>query len=62
MNDEIDKQMLVEMTKFPPSPDIRNIMVTGGNGFMYVLARLNSHAPYFYCHSSALFRHEAWHS
>ena len=36
MNDQIDRQLLEEMTGFDPSPDIKNIMVTGGNGFMYV--------------------------
>ena len=36
MNDVIDKQTLEEMTRFTPSSGIRNIMVTGGNGFMYV--------------------------
>ena len=36
MNNTIDKQTLEEMTRFNPSPDIKNIMVTGGNGFMYI--------------------------
>lgn len=36
VNDEVDQQTLQEMTRFDPSPDIKNIMVTGGNGFMYV--------------------------
>ena len=40
MNDKIDKQTLEEMTRFDPSPDIKNIMVTGGNGFVYVTAYL----------------------
>ena len=36
MNDEIDRQIFAEMTRFNTSPDIKNIMVTGGNGFLYV--------------------------
>ena len=36
MNDEIDKQTAEEMTRFTTSPDIKNILVTGGNGFLYV--------------------------
>lgn len=35
MNDEIDQQTLAEMTRFDTSRDIKNIMVTGGNGFLY---------------------------
>lgn len=38
MNDKIDRKTLEEMTLFDPSPYIKNIMVTGGNGFMYVIA------------------------
>ena len=41
MNDMIDKQTFEEMTRFDPSPDIRSIMVTGGNGFMYVAVHLD---------------------
>lgn len=36
INDEIDQQISAEMTRFNTSPDIKNIMVTGGNGFLYV--------------------------
>jgi len=42
VDDRIDAQLLGEMTKLPPSPHIKNIMVTGGNGFMYVLGYLLS--------------------
>lgn len=34
MNDEIDRQIFAEMTRFDTSPDIKNIVVTGGNGFL----------------------------
>lgn len=34
VNDEIEQQTLQEMIRFDPSPDMKNIMVTGGNGFM----------------------------
>lgn len=34
INDEIDRHMFEEMTRFSTSPDIKNIMVTGGNGFL----------------------------
>ena len=36
MNDKIDRQTFEETTRYEPSPDIKNIMVTGGNGFMCV--------------------------
>ena len=39
-NDEINKQTLEEMTHFTPSPSIKNILVTGGNGFLYVPVHL----------------------
>jgi len=34
MNAKINTQTLKEMTKFPPASGVKNIMVTGGNGFM----------------------------
>lgn len=43
---EIDKQTLEEMTRFTTSPDIKNILVTGGNGFLY--------APYWNLYHLAL--------
>ena len=39
-NDEINQQMLEEMTHFAPSPNIKNVLVTGGNGFLYVFVHL----------------------
>ncbi len=39
-NDEINKQTLEEMTHFTPSPNIKNVLVTGGNGFLYVFVHL----------------------
>ena len=39
-NDELNKQTLEEMTYFTPSPNIKNVMVTGGNGFLYVFVLL----------------------
>ena len=36
VNNLIDEQTLNETTKFPPSTGVKNIMVSGGNGFMYV--------------------------
>jgi dTDP-glucose 4,6-dehydratase len=30
--------VLIGTTKFDPLPDVKNIMITGGAGFMYVLA------------------------
>ena len=35
---ESDDQALADTTRFDPLPDVTNILVTGGNGFMYVLA------------------------
>lgn len=37
IDDELNQQILDVTTRFEPSPDIKNIMVTGGNGFMSVL-------------------------
>ena len=37
INDDIDQQTFAEMTRFNTSPDIKNVMVTGGNGFLYAL-------------------------
>ncbi|KAL9126724.1 MAG: hypothetical protein Q9217_004269 [Psora testacea] len=34
LNWEIDKQVLEETTRFEPAPGIKNILVTGGNGFI----------------------------
>lgn len=35
MNAKVNTQTLKEMTKFPPAPGVKNIMITGGNGFMW---------------------------
>ena len=37
VDDFIDTQTYKEMKVFEPLPNIKNIMVTGGNGFMCVL-------------------------
>ena len=34
---ETDDQVLADTTRFDPLPDVKSILVTGGNGFMYVL-------------------------
>lgn len=41
INDEIDRQTFAEMTRFKTSPDIKNILVTGGNGFLYVFGYID---------------------
>lgn len=45
IDDEIDKQTLEEMTRFTTSTDIKNILVTGGNGFLYAPRTSMSESP-----------------
>ena len=50
-NDEINKHTLEEITHFTPLPVIRNILVTGGNGFLYAFTSISNlqstHIKYF---------------
>ncbi len=39
-NNEPNKQTLEETTHFTPSPVIKNVLVTDGNGFLYVFIDL----------------------